>query len=104
MANRKAETSLGRGRKACKTETKKGNKVVKAEPSIVKGEPSTIQDMSKRLPGTPNLATIFEPGKDCITRNLMTYLSQADVEKLKATTEGFDPQFHDNLKYVPPPK
>lgn len=86
-----------------------GEKVENAENGYQEGE-LPIQGATSNhvqhggLLGAPKLSVIFEPGNYGIARNLMAYLSQSDVEKLKMATEKFDQQFHKNLHCTPPPK
>jgi hypothetical protein len=77
---------------------------VQAEPIQAEPVRHRILDESNHPLDLPTLATIFESGRYVITRNLMSYLSQAEVEILKAASNGIDAQLHDNLHYIPPPQ
>jgi len=78
--------------------------VVKAEPAQAEPVKRKIWNEFNHPLGLPTLATMFQPGMYPITRNLMSYLHQSDVEILKTASKGIDEQLHDNLHHVPPPR
>jgi hypothetical protein len=106
MVKRNGRAQLLRESKIYKAEEEINQALVQAE--TVQAEPIQAEPVRHRILDESNhpldLPTIFESGRYVITRNLMSYLSQAEVEILKAASNGIDAQLHDNLHYIPPPQ
>lgn len=105
MAKRSSDTLPQQGRKDRKRQ-KVADDLKNSDALVVETVPSSrpVWDESKHPNGLPILATLFQPGRYPITRNLMTFLSDGDIWNLQEATKGTDEQFYDNLQHVPPAK